>query len=57
MGGLASKLVMKHSKEKLTVPAGQGFFDFKVHDIHGNPFDLTTLRNKNLIMVINVASQ
>jgi hypothetical protein len=55
MGGLMAKLIFKSGSEGLASKGGASFFDFKVRDIMGKDFDLNTLRNKKLIMVVNVA--
>ena len=55
MGGLMAKLIFKSGSEGLAGKGGTSFFDFKVHDIMGKDYDLNTLRNKKLIMVVNVA--
>jgi hypothetical protein len=39
MGGLMQKLVFKSGGEKLKVLDVKSFFDFKVNDIKGHPFD------------------
>ena len=48
-------LVFKSGKETLKTPATKGFFDFQVKDIRGKLFDFQTLRDRKLIMVVNVA--
>lgn len=50
-----AKLIFKSGSEGLAGKGGASFFDFKVRDIMGKDFDLNTLRNKKLIMVVNVA--
>ena len=55
MGGLLAKLIFKNGKETLKIPQGQSFFDFKVNDIQGKPYDMGQLRDKKLVMVTNVA--
>jgi len=55
MGGLIQKIVFKSGSEGLTAPTLKNFFDFKVNDIFGKEFSFDALRNKKLIMIVNVA--
>ena len=55
MGGLLNKLIFKSGSEALNKAAPQGFFDFKVNTILGDPFDFASLKNRKLTMVVNVA--
>ena len=54
MGGAVAKLAFKSGSDKLKTPS-QSFFDFKVNDITGKPYDMAQLKDKKLIMVTNVA--
>lgn len=55
MGGLLAKIIFKTGKEELKPTLGMSFFDFKIKDIRGKLLDFQTLRDKKLIMVVNVA--
>ena len=55
MGGVMAKLVFKSGKETLKTPDAKTLFDFQVKDIRGKVFDFQTLRDRKLIMVVNVA--
>ncbi len=55
MGGLIAKIVFKSGKEALKKTENKGFFDFQINDIRGKLFDFKALRDKKLIMVVNVA--
>lgn len=55
MGGLLAKLVFKSGKEQLKAPPVKGFFDFQIKDIRGKMLDFQALRDRKLIMVVNVA--
>lgn len=55
MGGLIAKLVFKSGKEQLKAPPTKGFFDFQIKDIRGKTIDFQSLRDRRLIMVVNVA--
>jgi hypothetical protein len=55
MGGLIQKLVFKSGAEGLNKVVPPPFFDFVVKDIHGKDFRFDSLRDKKLIMIVNVA--
>jgi hypothetical protein len=55
MGGLIQKLVFKSGSEGLNKAVTGSFFDFVVKDIYGKEFRFDSLRDRKLIMVVNVA--
>jgi hypothetical protein len=55
MGSLMAKLVFKSGSEGLPKQITPSFFDFKVRDIRGKEFSFDYLKNKKLILVVNVA--
>ena len=45
----------KGSEKIDTATSNQSFHELKVNDLWGKPFDLTYLKEKRLVMVVNVA--
>lgn len=56
MGKVVSKLVEKNGSEHLKTPV-KNFFELQTRDIKGVPFSFNTLREKRVIMIVNVASE
>jgi hypothetical protein len=55
MGGLIQKLIFKSGSEGINKAVPASFFDFVVKDIRGKEFRFDSLRDRKLIMVVNVA--
>jgi len=56
MGKIASKLAEKNDSEHLTNPVNN-FSELQCRDLKGQPFSFQSLKEKKLIMVVNVASE
>lgn len=50
-----AKLIFKSGSEGIKAPTTKSFFDFSVKDIYGKDFPFAQLKDRKLIMVVNVA--
>ena len=54
---LVGLFVWKKGYEQLSLPSASSIFDIQVNSLQGKPFDLSYLKYKKLIMIMNVASE
>jgi hypothetical protein len=57
VGWLLNLFVFKDGYESISQQRQSQLFDVSINDIWGKPFDLNYLKDKQLTLIVNVASQ